>query len=67
MIIISITGRRKCLGETLAKSSVFLFVACLLQKFQFVLPSGHHDPILDGVDGFTIAPPNMSVIAIKKT
>ncbi|KAL6267703.1 hypothetical protein P5V15_000774 [Pogonomyrmex californicus] len=59
-------GRRKCLGEILARNSVFLFTACLLQKFQFVLSPEHPDPILDGLDGFTIAPPNLSVIAIKR-
>ncbi|XP_024893814.1 methyl farnesoate epoxidase-like [Temnothorax curvispinosus] len=59
-------GHRKCLGETLARNSVFLFVACLLQKFQFVLPPGHPDLFLDGVDGFTIAPPDISVVAIKR-
>ncbi|XP_011156577.1 methyl farnesoate epoxidase [Solenopsis invicta] len=59
-------GHRKCLGETLAKKSVFLFTACLLQKFQFILPPKHSNPILDGVDGFTIAPPHLSIVAIKR-
>ncbi|XP_014487656.1 PREDICTED: methyl farnesoate epoxidase-like [Dinoponera quadriceps] len=60
-------GRRKCLGETLARNSVFLFIACLLQKFRFMLPPGHLDPILDGINGFTTAPPEINVIAIKHT
>ncbi|KYM98161.1 hypothetical protein ALC62_11152 [Cyphomyrmex costatus] len=60
-------GHRRCLGETLAKNNIFLFAACLLQKFQFVLPSEHPDPILEGIDGFTIAPPPLTVVAIKKT
>ncbi|KAL0121780.1 hypothetical protein PUN28_006919 [Cardiocondyla obscurior] len=59
-------GHRKCLGESMARNSVFLFTACLLQKFQFTLPPGHPDPILDGVDGFTIAPPDLNVVAIKR-
>ncbi|XP_011692220.1 PREDICTED: probable cytochrome P450 305a1 [Wasmannia auropunctata] len=59
-------GHRKCLGEILARNSVFLFTACLLQKFQFVLPPEHPEPILDGVDGFTIAPPHLNVVAIKR-
>ncbi|XP_012228843.1 methyl farnesoate epoxidase-like [Linepithema humile] len=59
-------GRRKCLGETLAKNNIFLFTACLLQKFQFVLPPKHSNPELDGIDGFTIAPPDISIIAVKR-
>lgn len=62
----NVTGRRKCLGETLAKNTVFLFTACLLQKFQFILSPGHLEPTLDGIDGFTIAPPDISVIAVKR-
>ncbi|EFN67203.1 Probable cytochrome P450 305a1 [Camponotus floridanus] len=59
-------GRRKCLGETLARKSLFLFTACLLQKFQFTLSPEHSNPILDGIDGFTIAPPDICVNAIKR-
>ncbi|XP_072754318.1 methyl farnesoate epoxidase [Anoplolepis gracilipes] len=59
-------GRRKCLGEILARNSVFLFTACLLQKFQFTLSPGHPNPILDGVDGFTIAPPKICVNVIER-
>ncbi|KAL6440501.1 hypothetical protein ACFW04_003193 [Cataglyphis niger] len=59
-------GRRKCLGEILARNNVFLFTACLLQKFQFTLPPEHPNPILDGIDGFTIAPPNICVNVIKR-
>lgn len=60
------TGRRKCLGETLAKNNIFLFTACLLQKFQFVLPPEHSNLELDGIDGFTVAPPDINIIAIKR-
>ncbi|XP_070151844.1 methyl farnesoate epoxidase [Polyergus mexicanus] len=59
-------GRRKCLGEILARNSVFLFTACLLQKFQFTLSPEHPSPILDGVDGFTISPPDICINAIKR-
>ncbi|XP_050446362.1 methyl farnesoate epoxidase-like [Cataglyphis hispanica] len=59
-------GRRKCLGEILARNNVFLFTACLLQRFQFTLPPEHPNPILDGVDGFTVAPPNICINVIKR-
>ncbi|XP_029173665.1 methyl farnesoate epoxidase-like [Nylanderia fulva] len=59
-------GRRKCLGEILARNSVFLFTACLLQKFQFTLSPEYPHPNLDGVDGFTIAPPDICVNVIKR-
>ncbi|KAH0955945.1 hypothetical protein HN011_007994 [Eciton burchellii] len=60
-------GRRKCLGEILARSNIFLLTACLLQKFHFELSPGHPDFTLDGIDGFTIAPPKINVIANKRT
>ncbi|CAD1470481.1 unnamed protein product, partial [Heterotrigona itama] len=59
-------GRRKCLGETLAKNTVFLFVVCLMQKLHFLLPSNHPMPCLQGVDGFVIAPPVMDIIAVQR-
>ena len=42
-------GRRICAGEVLARNRLFLFVACLLQKFEFLPPGGdcekpQHDP-----------------------
>ncbi|KAK9302697.1 hypothetical protein QLX08_005417 [Tetragonisca angustula] len=59
-------GRRKCLGETFAKNTVFLFVVCLMQKLHFMLPSNHPTPCLQGVDGFVIAPPVMDIIAVQR-
>ncbi|XP_012346799.1 methyl farnesoate epoxidase-like isoform X2 [Apis florea] len=59
-------GRRKCLGETLAKNTVFLFVACMLQRLHFMLPSNHPPPCLQGIDGFVIAPPIMDIIAVQR-
>lgn len=48
-------GKHKCLGETLARANVFLFVACLLQHFNFSVVPG--DPPVDGfIDGLTPSP-----------
>ena len=41
-------GKRVCPGEVLVKNRIFLFVACLFQKFRFLPASGEralqHDP-----------------------
>lgn len=33
-------GKRRCIGEVLAKSEVFLFLAILLQQLEFSVPPG---------------------------
>lgn len=33
-------GKRKCVGETIARFEVFLFLAILLQKLEFSVPPG---------------------------
>ncbi|XP_015517474.2 methyl farnesoate epoxidase [Neodiprion pinetum] len=59
-------GRRKCPGENLAKNSQFLFLCCLLQKLRFELPPGEAAPCLDGINGFTISPPNFNAVAVAR-
>ncbi|XP_044587036.1 methyl farnesoate epoxidase-like isoform X1 [Cotesia glomerata] len=49
-------GRRRCLGESLAKSSIFLFFTHILHNFNLEIPEGEKLPQLDGIDGFTISP-----------
>ncbi|XP_017882731.1 methyl farnesoate epoxidase-like [Ceratina calcarata] len=59
-------GRRKCLGETLAKNTVFLFMASLLQRIRFTLPSDHPKPSLRGIEGFVVTPPVMDIVALQR-
>ena len=33
-------GKRRCIGEVLAKGAVFLFLAILLQRLEFSVPPG---------------------------
>lgn len=33
-------GKHRCMGETLARANVFLFIATLLQNFEFECPAG---------------------------
>ncbi|XP_065352558.1 uncharacterized protein LOC135947516 [Cloeon dipterum] len=49
-------GPRVCLGEPLAKNTSFLFLAALLQKFRFGIPSLHRKPNMDHLQGFTSSP-----------
>jgi hypothetical protein len=44
------------MGETLAKSNVFLFTASLLQSFNFSIPPGSLPPTTDAIDGVTPSP-----------
>nr|XP_003702355.1 PREDICTED: probable cytochrome P450 305a1 isoform X3 [Megachile rotundata] len=59
-------GRRKCLGETVAKRTTFLFIASLLQRLHFKLPVDHPKLGLRGVEGFVIMPPKFEVIAVQR-
>lgn len=56
-------GKRKCLGETLGKASLFLFVTSLLQKFVFTPAPGEAAPEIDILDGITPVPKPFKVLA----
>ncbi|XP_069701115.1 methyl farnesoate epoxidase-like isoform X2 [Periplaneta americana] len=49
-------GKRRCLGEMLARSSLFLFFSSLLHNFSISLPPGYPAPSVDGYDGVTLSP-----------
>lgn len=49
-------GKRVCLGETLAKLTLFLFFASILQKYSFEVSPTHGHPNLRPAKGFTLAP-----------
>ncbi|KAF7284636.1 hypothetical protein GWI33_021825 [Rhynchophorus ferrugineus] len=48
-------GKRKCMGESLAKANIFLFTTSLLQKYNFHLLQ-ESPPDMEIVDGVTPAP-----------
>lgn len=49
-------GRRRCLGDTLARMEMFLFFACLMHGYDISLPENEPEPTLTGVAGVVISP-----------
>ena len=59
-------GKRKCLGERLAKMSLYKFFSALIQKYEIV--SGQTEPITDERDlGFIKAPLKYKLIFKPRT
>ena len=59
------SGRRACMGETLAKMELFLYFSSLIQQFKFELPPGAEVPSTEPVKGFTLSPKPFQVIITK--
>ena len=54
-------GKRRCLGEVLAKMTLFKFFTALIQKYEIV--SGQSEPISDTrVPGLVMAPEKYKLI-----
>ncbi|KAI4890814.1 hypothetical protein NFI96_013990 [Prochilodus magdalenae] len=49
-------GPRMCLGETLAKTELFIFFTSLLQRLKFSWPPGTPSPNMDGMVGIVRSP-----------
>nr|CAD7450965.1 unnamed protein product [Timema bartmani] len=60
-------GKHRCMGETLAKSNVFLFMAALLQNFTFSTPVGTMPPSTEAVDGVTPSPRPFQALVLPRT
>lgn len=58
-------GRRKCLGDQLAKACIFTFFVGILQKFKLEA-FGPEAPSLDLLPGITLSPKPYKVIFQKR-
>ncbi|XP_021697822.1 probable cytochrome P450 305a1 [Aedes aegypti] len=55
-------GRRRCLGDSLARSCMFAFLVGILQKFSLRLPDSLEGPSLKLTPGITLSPKPYKVV-----
>lgn len=58
-------GRRRCLGEILAKTNLFMFITKLIQNFEIRVPQGAQLPDKPQ-DGITISPSPFPAIFVPR-
>ncbi|XP_037035613.1 methyl farnesoate epoxidase-like [Bradysia coprophila] len=56
------SGKRRCMGENLAKSSLFLYLASFIHSFDMEIPAGNGLPDVTGLDGITLSPKPFEVL-----
>jgi methyl farnesoate epoxidase / farnesoate epoxidase len=61
-----ITGKRYCIGESLARNCHYLFVAALVKTFQFTKVPGQPLPTLNPVNGFTLGYDGFLAVAMRR-
>ncbi|CAH2007037.1 unnamed protein product [Acanthoscelides obtectus] len=59
-------GKRRCIGEALARGNLFLFITALLQRFNFSRMPNESPPSTDWEDGFTPRPKNFQVVVSER-
>ncbi|KAL3887168.1 hypothetical protein ACJMK2_027118 [Sinanodonta woodiana] len=59
-------GRRVCLGESVARMELFIFIASLVQKFEFVPAERDKVPELKGILGITYSPVPFLIRAVRR-
>ena len=60
-------GRRKCIGESMAKMELFLYLTTLLKMFDFLPPEGQQPPDINGgILGVTYRPCAFEVRAVRR-
>ena len=60
-------GKRVCLGESLARNELFLFLTSVFQNFEVTWDQSGPKPGLEGVDGAVVGPkPHKLVFSYRK-
>lgn len=60
-------GKRLCLGEQLARASLFMYFSSMLQKYSIKLdPNAETKPTMTPIPGFTLSPTEYSVLIKKR-
>ncbi|XP_071108290.1 cytochrome P450 2C23-like [Haliotis cracherodii] len=59
-------GKRACIGESLARMELFLFLTAMIQRFQFQQPEDEQPPTMEAVPGVTFAPLPFKFIAAPR-
>lgn len=59
-------GRRVCLGESLARMELFLYLTSMVQRFEFLPPEGQNPPPIKGVLGLTYGPAPYTFRAVSR-
>ena len=59
-------GRRACLGESLARMELFLFLSAMVQRFIFLPPEDGEMPSFQGILGVTLSPQPFRVRAVPR-
>ncbi|XP_076462146.1 cytochrome P450 2U1-like [Babylonia areolata] len=60
------TGRRACLGESLARMELFLYLSMLLQRFHFLPAEPDVVPPVEGILGATHTPKPYKIRAVRR-
>ncbi|XP_015436194.1 PREDICTED: probable cytochrome P450 303a1 [Dufourea novaeangliae] len=59
-------GRRRCMGENMARSNIFIIMTALLQAFTFSPVPGERKPSEEFADGFTASPkPFRALVSLR--